>query len=74
MELRIFILGGGGQVKAQASGTDLVSLVYSAPYEEGDVITLSGDRSGYVTARLEETGRDRSDYRLPQEIEAECRR
>ena len=55
MELRIFILGGGGQVKAQASGTDLVSLVYSAPYEEGDVITLSGDRSGYVTARLEDS-------------------
>lgn len=55
MELRIAITGADGQVKAQAAGQDAVTLVYPAPYEEGDVISMSGDAPGYVSARLEDS-------------------
>ena len=53
-ELRIFITGGGGQIKAQAGGTDRVTLVYDAPYEEGDVIHMTGG-PGFVAALLEDS-------------------
>ena len=53
-ELRIFITGSEGQVKAQAAGTDRVTLVYDAPYEEGDMIRVTGG-PGYVVALLEDS-------------------
>ena len=53
-ELRIFITGGDGRVKAQANGTGRVTLVYDAPYEEGDVIHMTGG-PGYVVALLEDS-------------------
>lgn len=52
--LRIFITGGDGQVKAEAGGTGRVTLVYDAPYEEGDVIHMTGG-PGYVVALLEDS-------------------
>ena len=52
--LRIFITGGDGRIKAQAGGTDRVTLVYGAPYEEGDVIHMTGG-PGYVVALLEDS-------------------
>ena len=53
-ELRIFITGPDGQVKAQASGGNRATLVYDAPYEEGDVIHLAGG-PGFVAAQLEDS-------------------
>lgn len=53
-ELRIFITGPDGQVKAQASGGDRVTLIYDAPYEEGDVIRMAGG-PGFVVAQLEDS-------------------
>lgn len=53
-ELRIEITGRTGRVKARAAGTDRVTLVYDAPYEEGDVIHMTG-RPGYVMALLEDS-------------------
>ena len=55
MELQIAIIGADGQVKAQAAGRDAVTLVYQAPYEDGDVISMTGDAPGYVSARLEDS-------------------
>lgn len=55
MELRITVTGADGQVKAQAAGTDAVTLVYQAPYAEGDVITMTGSAPGFVVARLEDS-------------------
>ena len=55
MELTISIIGPDGSVKASAAGPDEVTLVYAAPYEEGDVICLVGDRPGHVRARLEDS-------------------
>ena len=48
-ELRIFITGPDGQIKAQSSGAGRVTLVYDAPYEEGDVIHMTGG-PGFVVA------------------------
>ena len=53
-ELRIFITGPDGQVKAQAAGTDQATLVYDALYEEGDMIHMTGG-PGYVVALLEDS-------------------
>ncbi len=53
-ELRIFITGPDGQVKAQASGGNRATLVYNAPYEEGDVIHMAGG-PGFVAAQLEDS-------------------
>lgn len=53
-ELRIFITGGDGRLKAQAAGLDRVTLVYDAPYEEGDVIHMTG-AAGFVVALLEDS-------------------
>lgn len=55
MELNITITGADGQVKARASGRDRVTLVYAAPYVEGDVIRMSGSAPGYVVALLEDS-------------------
>lgn len=55
MELSITITGADGQVKARASGRDRVTLVYAAPYVEGDVIRMSGSAPGYVVALLEDS-------------------
>lgn len=55
MELRITVTGADGQVKAQAEGVDSVTLVYAAPYAEGDVIRMSGGVPGYVVAMLEDS-------------------
>ena len=55
MELTISILGADGAVKASAGGTDSVTLVYAAAYEEGDTICLDGDRPGYVRVWLEDS-------------------
>lgn len=55
MELQITITGADGRVKAQAKGTDRVTLVYAAPYAEGDVIRMSGSAPGYVAAMLEDS-------------------
>ena len=55
MELRITITGADGQVKARAEGTGRVTLVYAAPYAEGDVIHMSGSSPGYVVAMLEDS-------------------
>lgn len=53
-ELRIFITGPDGQIKAQSSGAGRVTLVYDAPYEEGDVIHMTGG-PGFVVAQLEDS-------------------
>ena len=53
-ELRIFITGPDGRVKAQAAGPDRATLVYDAPYEEGDVIRMDGG-PGFVVALLEDS-------------------
>ena len=55
MLLTITITGPDGAVKADATGGDSVTLVHTAPYEEGDVIRLSSDRAGYVVAALEDS-------------------
>lgn len=55
MELTISITGRDGTIKASAQGKDSVSLVYAAPYEDGDMIHLHGDVSGYVLAKLEDS-------------------
>ena len=55
MNLRIMITGADGTVKAQAEGTDAVTLVYRAPYEEGDVIRMDSNAPGYVAALLEDS-------------------
>ena len=53
-ELCIFLTGPNGEIKARAAGADRVTLVYDAPYEEGDVIHMTGG-PGYVTALLEDS-------------------
>lgn len=55
MELTISILAQDGLVKASAKGEGKATLVYTAPYAEGDVITLSADRPGHVSALLEDS-------------------
>ncbi len=55
MGLRIVITGIDGQVKAQAEGTDSVTLVYRSTYQDGDVIHMAGDAPGYVVAQLEDS-------------------
>lgn len=55
MNLRILIVGADGAVKAQAEGVDAATLVYCAPYEEGDTIRMDSDAPGYVVARLEDS-------------------
>lgn len=53
-ELRILITGKDGRVKAQSQEAGAAILVYSAPYEEGDVIRMTGG-PGYVVALLEDS-------------------
>lgn len=55
MELTISILGADGEVRASASGSNAAVLVYPAPYQEGDVICLAGDKPGHVAAKLEDS-------------------
>lgn len=55
MKLTISITGADGTVKASAHGVNSIALAYAAPYEDGDVIHLSGDGKGYVSARLEDS-------------------
>lgn len=69
MLLSISITGANGAVKAAAQAQDDVTLVYAAPYEEGDAIHLASDVPGYVTAMLEDSiapsfGYLAGDYRL----------
>ena len=40
-------------VKASVSAFDEVVLVHEAPYEEGDVITLSADKAGFVVCTMD---------------------
>lgn len=55
MLLTISITGPDGAEKARAQGEGAVTLVYSAPYQEGDAIRLESDKAGYVTALLEDS-------------------
>lgn len=55
MELTISITGRDGAIKASAQGSGFVTLVYAAPYEEGDIIRLRGDARGHVFAKLEDS-------------------
>lgn len=55
MRLTISILGADGAVKASSQAIEQVTLVYSAPYEDGDVITLTSDVPGHVVALLEDS-------------------
>jgi len=55
MELTISITSKDGTIKASAQGNDSVTLVYTAPYEDGDMIHLRGDICGYVLAKLEDS-------------------
>lgn len=55
MLLTISITGPDGTLKASSRGEGEVTLVYAAPYEEGDVISMSSDRAGHVSALLEDS-------------------
>lgn len=55
MDLTITITGADGAMKASASGTDAATLVYAAPYQEGDMIRLTGNAPGHVWAKLEDS-------------------
>lgn len=55
MLLTISITGPGGAVKASAQGEGEITLVYTDPYEEGDVIRMTSDHPGYVIALLEDS-------------------
>lgn len=55
MKLTISILGPDGSTKASVQGIDAVTLVYTAPYEDGDVISLASDQPGHVMAMLEDS-------------------
>lgn len=55
MKLTISIIGKDGAVKAAAEGEGRVNLAYKAAYEEGDYITLSSDKEGFVHAMLEDS-------------------
>ena len=70
MNLSIFITAADGAVKARADGEGSVTLVYGAPFEEGDSIHLRSDATGYVIARLEDSmepvfGLLKGEYVLP---------
>ncbi len=55
MLLTISITGPGGSLKASAQGEGEVTLVYAAPYEDGDMITVFSDHPGYISALLEDS-------------------
>ena len=55
MRLVITVTGPDGAVKARAEDTESVTLVYAAPYEEGDMLCLTADGPGCVVAQLEDS-------------------
>lgn len=55
MELTISILAQDGSVRASAKGQGKATLVYTASYAEGDMITLSSNTPGHVAALLEDS-------------------
>lgn len=55
MKLTISILGADGSVKADATGENAATLVYKAPYAEGDEIRMECDTPDYVVALLEDS-------------------
>ena len=55
MKLTVSVKNATGEVLATATGENRVFLDYHAAYQEGDVLCLESDETGYVVAQLEDS-------------------